>query len=183
VEDQVDREDLPQLARADALADLPHPLGEAVGEVDGKEAVGGARGIDHGARLRGGAAERLLAEHRGAALQRAHRLLRVQRAGRGDHDPVQPQGQQLVQPGDDLRARGRFLRRGDHLRGGIGDGGHLGHAGVGDGLHAVAPDPPHAQEAQARRGKLGGAGVRELVGGCNQDVGHGRSGSVRDSAM
>src|SRR3954451_24262493 len=97
MEDEVDRVDAPQSPRLNDFAGAPHPRCEAVGEIDGQKPVRPARRIHYGPRLRLGPPEWLLAEYRGATAERPDRLLRVQRTRRGDHYPVHPLVQQIVQ--------------------------------------------------------------------------------------
>ncbi len=120
----------------------------AVGQVDPEQAVGGAGGVDHRPHLGGGASQGLLAEDRDPGLEGPDRLLGVQGARGGDHQAVQPRVQKGVEIRRHLAVGGELHRLGDHGGRGVGDRGGLDRPGGQHGLHAMAADPAHAQEAQ-----------------------------------
>jgi hypothetical protein len=131
-----------------------HSFCEAVGEIDREQPVGAARCIDHGLHFRGGAAQRLLAEHGHAALQRADRLLGVQGAGGRDHHAVHTGSEDGIEVGHNLRIGRELAGLLSHFGRGIGDGRHIHRLRLQDGLHAVAADPADAKKTQARTRKF-----------------------------
>src|SRR5438552_3259593 len=84
VKDHLHRKNVTKLALADELVDMPHPRDKTIREIDCQQPIRPSSCIDHGAGFLCGAAQRLLAEHRCALLQRCDSLLGVQRAGRSD---------------------------------------------------------------------------------------------------
>ncbi len=147
MERQVGGENLAPLSSGDHLADAAHCFGVAIGEVNREQPVVGAGRVHHRAGLGRVTAEGLLAEDGRAGFQGADRLLGVLGAGRGDHHPVGPQLEQLVEAGARCGARcegAGLLRR---RRKGIGHACGLHHPRLQHGLHAVAADPAGPQEA------------------------------------
>ena len=150
VERQIDGEDLAQLAAADRAGDRLDSGGAAVRQVDRQQPAGAPRGLDDAARLAFVAAERLLAEHRDPAIEGGDRLLRVQRARRGDHQAIEP----VIEQGFQRRQHGGTWREVGRLRGafriGVGHGHGLDRAAGDDRLHSMASDPAGAEKSDAR---------------------------------
>jgi hypothetical protein len=148
VEDELDGVHRADRAGRHALAQRERRGRAAVGHVDAEQPPGALGRRDHRPRLGGAAAERLLAEHGHAALQRGDRLLGVQRAGRRDDDPVEVGGEQLlevrrVQPGARRGARGG----GEAVAVGIGERRDVRLAARRDRLQAQPADPAGPEEA------------------------------------
>ena len=105
VEGEIGRVHPPQFTVPQQRPHRLHRREMAVGQVDAQQSVGGARGVDHRPRFGQITPQRLLAEDRHAVSQDLQRLLGVQRAGRGDHDPVEVHRQQLREVTDPGRCR------------------------------------------------------------------------------
>ncbi len=150
MEHEIDGVDASEFARAHEVADLPHPFGEAIREIDAEQPVRSTGRIEDGAHFRGGSPERLLAEDGGTAPQRLDRLLRVKPARRGDGDAVDPNREERVEGGDMRCVRRQKRGCGEHVRRGIGQAHDLDVARLLHGLEAVTADPSDPEESDAR---------------------------------
>src|SRR5689334_16840325 len=80
-----------------ALADRLHGGRVPVRQIDSEQPVGFARDFEHRLDLRCAASEGLLAEDRGARLERMDALVRVQRARRRNYNSVRLAGEQFIE--------------------------------------------------------------------------------------
>lgn len=156
---QIGGKDMADLAAPQRLANRPHGGFVAIAQIDGQEAAGRFGGAHGAGGLDRGAAQRFLAEDRSAALQRRDRLIDMHRTGRGDHDAVRSQRQQVVQCRAARGIGGQGARGGEAIRGRIGQRHDLGRPRIGDGLHPVSPDPAEAEKAQSRAGAASSVGM------------------------
>jgi hypothetical protein len=150
VEDEVGREDPPQFAGLDEIADAPGALGEAVGQVHRQQPVRRPCRLHHRGRLRRRPAERLLAEHRRAGAQRGDGLPGMQRGGRRDDHAIEAHRQHLLERRAGARFGCQHLCLGRHAGGGVADRHRLRYARLQDRLHPVPADPADAEEAEPR---------------------------------
>jgi hypothetical protein len=148
VERQVGGEWLPQRAGGNEAADRLHRRGVAVGEIHSKKPVGVARGVEHGLDFAGVAAERLLAEHGDARVQRFDTLFGVKRARSSNHHPARIEREHVLERADSLRIGSEGMRFGGGLGTGVADRDRLGLTGAEHGFHPVAADPAGAEKAE-----------------------------------
>ena len=123
--------------------------GMAIGHVDAEQAVALPRGGKDALHFRRAAAEWLLAEDGNDALQRRNRLLCMKRTRGGDDQPVQVALQQRCQAVRRLRAGHQCAGFVQLLRGRIAQHG-IQRLRLHERAHAMAADPPRAEEADAQ---------------------------------
>ena len=156
-EGQLDVEDSSDAARADHTPHDRGGLGPPVRQIHAEQPVGPAGRLDDAPDLGGGPAQRLLAEHGQAPVERRDALLRVQGAGRGDHHRIEVLRQQIVELIAHMHLGSDLPARPDARLIGIDHGGDFHQRTFRQGLKAIASDPPDAGETQLRH-RLRGLG-------------------------
>ncbi len=152
VKGEVHREHGAEFARRDQVADLPHAVGVAIGEIDAQKPVDMPGGFDHRRGLVARAAERFLAKNRHALLQSHDRLGGVERARRGDHDAVELVVEQCLERVHDGSLGGQLAGRRRHFRRWIEDRDGFDGSGFDHRLHPVEADSSNAEKADAGGG-------------------------------
>src|SRR5690606_25079916 len=133
------------------LADLLHPFGVTVREVNAQEAVRLLSRSDDRPNFTRIPTKRLLAKSCHTGFKCLDRLCRMLSAGGSDHHAVEILSKKLFKVSNHRCLWCNLLGLVDHLGGGIGDGDRDPCARGQDCFHPVATDPPDAEKAEASR--------------------------------
>ena len=150
VKNQFSRVNAAELAGASQFANLLDLGHEPIRQVDSKQHIGLARGLNYPPRFCSRSPKGLLTKDGQATLERDRRLFSMQCARRGHYHSVQSRLDQLIKTLDERRIRRQISGFAPQLFGWISDGRDFNSVRFGNRLQPVPSNPADPKKAKAR---------------------------------